>query len=113
MDQSLLKDMTDISFGQSFQTDSSPGSSSDEVRLSNVTASSSLERRMMVKQFYKEALVRCSKYQEGRPVCSSESFDISVAELDSVDLCGNRFAFYWTGMLVQLSDFEAFQFLCF
>ncbi|CAL5194099.1 unnamed protein product [Lathyrus oleraceus] len=73
-----------------FAIDSSPGSSSDEVRLSNVTASSSLERRMMVKQFYKEALVRCSKYQEGRPVCSSESFDVSVAELDSVDLCGNR-----------------------
>jgi hypothetical protein len=33
--------------------------------------------------------------------------------LDSVDLCGNRFALYWTGMLVQSSDFETFNFLCF
>ncbi|KAK2418266.1 hypothetical protein P8452_62498 [Trifolium repens] len=70
--------------------DSSPGSSSGEVRFSNVTANSSLERRMAIKQFSKDTLVRCNKFQEGRPVCSSESFDVPVAELDSVDLCGNR-----------------------
>ncbi|GAU20348.1 hypothetical protein TSUD_338300 [Trifolium subterraneum] len=82
--------MTDISSGQFFQTDSSPGSSSGEVRFSDVTANSSLERRMAIKQFSKDTLVRCNKYQEGRPVCSSESFDVPVAELDSDDLCGNR-----------------------
>lgn len=95
--------MTDLSSGQFFQTESSPGSSSGEVRLSNVTANSSLERRMTVKQFSNDALVRCNNYQDGRPVCSSESFDVRVAELDSVYLSGNRSTLYWTGMLVQLS----------
>jgi len=94
--------MTDLSSGQFFQTESSPGSSSGEVRLSNVTANSSLERRMTVKQFSNDTLVRCSNYQDG-PVCSSESFDVPVAELDSVYLSGNRSTLYWTGMLVQLS----------
>ncbi|XP_004517305.1 uncharacterized protein [Cicer arietinum] len=70
--------------------DSSLGSSSGEVRLSTVTASSSLQRRMSVKQFSKDTLVRCNNYQEGRPVCSSEYFDVPDAELDSVDLGGNR-----------------------
>ncbi|XP_004494012.1 uncharacterized protein [Cicer arietinum] len=70
--------------------DSSLGSSSGEVRLSNITASGSLQRRMSVKQFSKDTLVRCNNYQEGRPVCSSEYFDVPVAELDSVDLGGNR-----------------------
>lgn len=70
--------------------ESSPGSSSGEVRLSNVTANSSLERRMTVKQFSNDTLVRCNNYQDGGPVCSSESFDVPVAELDSVYLSGNR-----------------------
>lgn len=70
--------------------ESLPGSSSGEMRLSNVTANSSLERRMTVKQFSNDTLVRCNNYQDGRPVCSSESFDVPVAELDSVYLSGNR-----------------------
>ncbi|TKY62094.1 PWWP domain [Spatholobus suberectus] len=62
---------------------SSPGSSSGEVRLSNVTASSLQEGRMPMKQFSEDMLVRCSIYQEGRPVCSSEFFDAPVVEVDS------------------------------
>ncbi|XP_061352622.1 uncharacterized protein LOC133297476 [Gastrolobium bilobum] len=76
-------------------TGSSPGSSS-ELRLSNVTASGLQERRMAVKQFPEDTLVRCSNYQEGRPVCSSECFDAPAMEVgsaiqdDGLDLGGNR-----------------------
>lgn len=93
----LLKYMANLSSGQFFQADPSPGSSSGEVRLSNVTASSSQERRMAAKQFSEGTLVRCSNYQEGRPVCSSESFG------------GNRSGLYWTGILVW--DLSVFMFL--
>ncbi|KAG4916386.1 hypothetical protein JHK87_053943 [Glycine soja] len=62
---------------------SSPGSSSGEVRLSNVASSSLQERKMVMKQFSEDIMVQCSIYQEGRPVCSSESFDTPVVEVDS------------------------------
>ncbi|KAH1258689.1 hypothetical protein GmHk_03G008351 [Glycine max] len=62
---------------------SSPDSSSGEVRLSNVASSCLQGRRMAMKQFSEDMLVRCSFYQEGRPVCSSESFDTPVVEVDS------------------------------
>lgn len=38
---------------------------------------------MAVKQFHEDTLVRCSNYQEGRAVCSSESSDVPVMEVDS------------------------------
>lgn len=100
--------MADFSYGQFFQADSSPGSSSGDVRLSNATTSSSLEMRMTVKQIAKDALVRCINYPEGKRVCASESSDLPVAELDSavrdgLDIGGNRFVLYWTGMLIQIS----------
>ncbi|RDX61199.1 hypothetical protein CR513_60592 [Mucuna pruriens] len=75
---------------------SSPGSSSGEVRLSNVTTSSLQERTKTMKQFSEDTLVRCSIYQEGRPVSSSEFFEAPVVEVDSavrdesLDLGGNR-----------------------
>ncbi|XP_004494013.1 uncharacterized protein [Cicer arietinum] len=81
------KRRTDFSF---FIRNPSSISNPAIVRLSNITASGSLQRRMSVKQFSKDTLVRCNNYQEGRPVCSSEYFDVPVAELDSVDLGGNR-----------------------
>ncbi|KAH1195291.1 hypothetical protein GmHk_19G055849 [Glycine max] len=62
---------------------SSPGSSSGEVRLSNVASSSLQGRKMVMKQFSEDIMVQCSIYQEGRPVCSSESFDTPVVEVDS------------------------------
>lgn len=49
-----------------------------------------------MKQFSEDTLVRCSTYQEGRPVCSSECFDAPVVEIDSAvcdesfNLGGNR-----------------------
>lgn len=36
-----------------------------------------------MKQFSEDIMVQCSIYQEGRPVCSSESFDTPVVEVDS------------------------------
>ncbi|KAL2345112.1 hypothetical protein Fmac_006397 [Flemingia macrophylla] len=75
---------------------SSPGSSSGEVRLSSVIASRLQERRMTTKVFSEDALVRCSIYQEGTPVCSSEVFDAPIGELESavqdesLNLGGNR-----------------------
>ncbi|XP_027352821.1 uncharacterized protein LOC113863437 [Abrus precatorius] len=61
---------------------SSPGSSSGEMRLSNVTVSSLQERRKAVKQYSEDMLARCSNYQQSRPVCSSESFDVPLVEVD-------------------------------
>ncbi|KAL9332008.1 hypothetical protein ACSQ67_001618 [Phaseolus vulgaris] len=72
------------------------GSSSGEVRLSNVTARSLQGRGMTTKQFSENMMVRCSIYQEGRSVCSSEFFDAAVVEVDSavrdesLDLGSNR-----------------------
>jgi len=67
------------------------------VRLSNVTARSLQGRGMTTKQFSENMMVRCSIYQEGRSVCSSEFFDAAVVEVDSavrdesLDLGSNRF----------------------
>lgn len=89
--------MADLSSDQFFHAGSSPGSSSGEVRLSNVASSCLQGRRMAMKQFSEDMLVRCSFYQEGRPVCSSESFDTPVVEVDSavqdeiLNLGGHRF----------------------
>ncbi|KAG2406103.1 hypothetical protein LR48_Vigan641s005700 [Vigna angularis] len=72
------------------------GSSSGEVRLSNVTARSLQGKGMTTKQISENTMVRCSIYQEGRPVCSSEFFDAGVVEVDSavrdesLDLGRNR-----------------------
>jgi len=52
---------------------------------------------MTTKQVSENTMVRCSIYQEGRPVCSSEFFDAGVVEVDSavrdesLDLGSNRF----------------------
>lgn len=89
--------MADLSSDQFFHAGSSPGSSSGEVRLSNVASSSLQGRKMVMKQFSEDIMVQCSIYQEGRPVCSSESFDTPVVEVDSavqdesLNLGGHRF----------------------
>lgn len=86
---------TPSSFSNPF-SGSSPGSSTCEVRLSNVTASSLQERRMTMKQFSVDTLVRCNIYKEGRSVCSSEFYDAPIGGLDSavqdesLNLGGNR-----------------------
>lgn len=54
---------------------------------------------MTTKQISENTMVRCSIYQEGRPVCSSEFSDAGVMEVDSavqdesLDLGCNRFVF--------------------
>lgn len=76
--------MADLSSDQFFHADSSPGSSSGEIRLSSVTASSLQERTSSGNLFSDDTLVRCSNYQHGKPVCSSESSDVPAVEVDSV-----------------------------
>ncbi|CAJ1891310.1 unnamed protein product [Sphenostylis stenocarpa] len=93
----------------------SPNSSSGEVRLSNVSARRLQGRGMTMKQFSEDTLVRCSTYEEGRPVCSSEFSDAPVVEVDSavpdesLDHGGNRDASNEKNDISKMSESTALE----
>ncbi|OIW01573.1 hypothetical protein TanjilG_21153 [Lupinus angustifolius] len=66
-----------------FNPDSSPGSSSGEIRSSNVIASSLKEKKLGALHFPEPTPARCSNSHDHRSVSSSELSDDPVMEVDS------------------------------